>query len=244
MPPTQVTNVFGGQRASYVALAAISTLAIALLSSIWESDVSGSIALLGLLAVYLASNELLTLVGGADGPFRSKLAKSGWARRCTLQSASVSMPMQFGGGVSPTPQPRQPPRCGAGRGSQHQCQQQLLLQGRGGGGAAAGAGCPPPVPPCATPPAAISPQYVVFTPASIVVDIIRLSVVHVTGRGWLVFFQILGMVCKVRRRRPRVPAGSPGPRHPSTACRSRAQQLAGRTVRRPEQGACSCQHPT
>jgi hypothetical protein len=62
MPPPH-GNVFSGQRASYIALAAISTLAIALLSSIWESDVSGSIALLGLLAVYLASNELLTLVG-------------------------------------------------------------------------------------------------------------------------------------------------------------------------------------
>jgi hypothetical protein len=67
MPPTpqQSANVFGGQRASYVALAAISTLAIALISSIWSSDVSGSTALLGLLAIYLASNELLTLVGHA-----------------------------------------------------------------------------------------------------------------------------------------------------------------------------------
>lgn len=104
LPERQGTtsSVFSGTRASYVALAAISTLAIALLSSIWEADVSGSIALLGLLAVYLASSELLLL-------------------------------------------------------------------------------------------------YLVFTPASLIVDIIRLSVVphYLGGRAWLIFFSILEMLCKV-----------------------------------------------
>lgn len=56
-----VPPAFQGQRASYVALAAISTLGLALLTSIWSSDVSGSTAVMGLFAVYLASNELLML---------------------------------------------------------------------------------------------------------------------------------------------------------------------------------------
>lgn len=95
------TTAFQGTRASYVALAAISTLALALLTSIWEGDVSGSTAVLGLLAVYLASTELLIL-------------------------------------------------------------------------------------------------YIVFTPASVVVDIIRLSIsAHgLGGRGWLIFFSILEMLAK------------------------------------------------
>lgn len=62
MPDRNQPNVFSGTRASYVALSAISVLALALLCSIWEPDVSGSVALLGLLAVYLASQELLILV--------------------------------------------------------------------------------------------------------------------------------------------------------------------------------------
>lgn len=84
-----------------MALAAISTLSIALLSSIWTPDVSGSLAVLGLLSVYLASQEFLVL-------------------------------------------------------------------------------------------------YLVFTPASIIVDIIRLSMVNkgMGGRAWLIFFAILEMVCK------------------------------------------------
>lgn len=57
-----VPAAFQGQRASYVALSAITTLALALLTSIWASDVSGSTAVMGLFAVYLASSELLLLV--------------------------------------------------------------------------------------------------------------------------------------------------------------------------------------
>ncbi|KXZ48353.1 hypothetical protein GPECTOR_28g760 [Gonium pectorale] len=56
-----VPPAFQGPRASYVALAAITTLGLALLTSIWSSDVSGSTAVMGLFAVYLASNELLLL---------------------------------------------------------------------------------------------------------------------------------------------------------------------------------------
>ncbi|KAF8072517.1 olpB [Scenedesmus sp. PABB004] len=52
---------YAGQRASYVALSAITILALALLCSIWSPDVGGSVALLGLLAVYLQSQELLML---------------------------------------------------------------------------------------------------------------------------------------------------------------------------------------
>lgn len=42
-------------------------------------------------------------------------------------------------------------------------------------------------------------QFMVFAPASILVDIIRLAAVpHEThGRGWLVFLQLLGMAAKV-----------------------------------------------
>ncbi|PNH08516.1 hypothetical protein TSOC_004916 [Tetrabaena socialis] len=58
---SNVPAAFQGQRASYVALAAITTLALALLTSIWASDVSGSTAVMGLFAVYLASSELLLL---------------------------------------------------------------------------------------------------------------------------------------------------------------------------------------
>lgn len=57
MPPA-----FQGQRATYVALASLTTLGLALLSSIWASDVSGSIAVMGLFAIYLASSDLLLLV--------------------------------------------------------------------------------------------------------------------------------------------------------------------------------------
>lgn len=97
-----VPPAFTGQRASYVALAAITTLSLALLTSIWTSDVSGSIAVLGLLSVYLASSELLLL-------------------------------------------------------------------------------------------------YAVFGPASVIVDIVRLSVhFHYSrGKGWLIFFTILEMAAKV-----------------------------------------------
>ena len=40
----------------------------------------------------------------------------------------------------------------------------------------------------------------VFAPASILVDVIRLAAVPATvhGRGWLVFLQLLGMAAKVR----------------------------------------------
>lgn len=46
-------------------------------------------------------------------------------------------------------------------------------------------------------------QFMVFVPASIVVDIIRLAGVPHTvhGRGWLVFLQLLEMAAKVSRAR-------------------------------------------
>lgn len=55
------SGAFGGTRATYVAISSVSILALALLVSIWQSDVSGSIALLGLLSVYMSSSELLML---------------------------------------------------------------------------------------------------------------------------------------------------------------------------------------
>ncbi|GIL90974.1 hypothetical protein Vretimale_17075 [Volvox reticuliferus] len=97
-----VPPAFQGHRASYVALAAITTLGLALLSSIWASDVSGSTAVMGLFAVYLASSELLLL-------------------------------------------------------------------------------------------------YAIFSPASVVIDIIRLAVSArgVSGRGWLIFFTVCEMLAKL-----------------------------------------------
>jgi hypothetical protein len=47
-----------------VALSAVTILGLATLLSVWHSDVSGSLALLGLLSIYLSSSELLVLVGG------------------------------------------------------------------------------------------------------------------------------------------------------------------------------------
>ncbi|GIL57630.1 hypothetical protein Vafri_12823 [Volvox africanus] len=97
-----VPPAFQGQRASYVALAAITTLGLALLSSIWASDVSGSTAVMGLFAIYLASSELLLL-------------------------------------------------------------------------------------------------YAIFSPASVIIDIIRLCVSSrgVSGRGWLIFFTVCEMLAKL-----------------------------------------------
>ncbi|PNW70806.1 hypothetical protein CHLRE_17g734596v5 [Chlamydomonas reinhardtii] len=96
---------FQGPRASYVALSAITTIGLTLLTSIWiySDGVSAVIALMGLLSIYLASSELLVL-------------------------------------------------------------------------------------------------FTVFSSASVIIDIIRLSVSthHLTrGRGWLLFFAILEMLCKV-----------------------------------------------
>jgi hypothetical protein len=47
--------------------------------------------------------------------------------------------------------------------------------------------------------AALLLQFMVFVPASIIVDIIRLAGVPHTvhGRGWLVFLQLLEMAAKV-----------------------------------------------
>eukprot|EP00798_Chlamydomonas_sp_ICE-L_P003762 gene3762-13823_t len=52
---------YSGPTATYVALCAVTTLSLAMVNSIWLSDVSGASALLGLLAIYLASSELLVL---------------------------------------------------------------------------------------------------------------------------------------------------------------------------------------
>ncbi|KAG2483276.1 hypothetical protein HYH03_017873 [Edaphochlamys debaryana] len=96
-----VPLAFQGPRASYVALAAITTLALATLTSIWHADVSGAIAVVGLFAIYLASPELLLI-------------------------------------------------------------------------------------------------YAIFSPSSVIVDIIRLSVYHMgRGRGWLIFFTVCEMAAKL-----------------------------------------------
>eukprot|EP00882_Tetradesmus_deserticola_P011549 GHRQ01012216.1.p1 GENE.GHRQ01012216.1~~GHRQ01012216.1.p1 ORF type:complete len:204 (+),score=94.90 GHRQ01012216.1:605-1216(+) len=61
MQPNAAGGAFSGTRASYVALSAITILALALICSIWTSEVSGTISLLGIMAVYLSSQELLVL---------------------------------------------------------------------------------------------------------------------------------------------------------------------------------------
>jgi hypothetical protein len=62
MLPDSGSSPFQGTNGSYVALAAVSTIALSLLTSLWSvGDVSASIALLGLCAVYIASQELLVL---------------------------------------------------------------------------------------------------------------------------------------------------------------------------------------
>lgn len=63
MPGSVPAGGFQGERASYVALSAVTTLGLSLLTSIWQADVSAVVALLGLLAVYMASSEMLVLVG-------------------------------------------------------------------------------------------------------------------------------------------------------------------------------------
>ncbi|KAJ9520232.1 hypothetical protein QJQ45_030188 [Haematococcus lacustris] len=57
----QGSGAFTGTRATYVALSAVTVLVLALITSIWHSDVSGSIAVLGLLSIYMSSTELLIL---------------------------------------------------------------------------------------------------------------------------------------------------------------------------------------
>ncbi|MEW5307258.1 MAG: hypothetical protein WDW36_009666 [Sanguina aurantia] len=52
---------WGGSRSTYVALSSIFTLGLALITSIWHADISGTVALLGLLAVYQTSTEMLLL---------------------------------------------------------------------------------------------------------------------------------------------------------------------------------------
>jgi hypothetical protein len=58
----QGPDVYGGTRASYLALCATALLALALLSGLWTSDGSGTLGLLALTAVYIGSQELLLLV--------------------------------------------------------------------------------------------------------------------------------------------------------------------------------------
>lgn len=53
---------FQSSRASFVALSSITSLALALFTSLWLADASGSVALLGLFSVYAASTEVLFLV--------------------------------------------------------------------------------------------------------------------------------------------------------------------------------------
>jgi hypothetical protein len=46
-------------------------------------------------------------------------------------------------------------------------------------------------------------QFMVFVPASIIIDIIRLSGTShsLSGRGWLIFLQLLEMAAKVKQTR-------------------------------------------
>lgn len=101
-PSTRSNSVFSGPRASYVVLASATTLSLALLISIWTPDLSGATSLLGLVAIFTGSVELLLL-------------------------------------------------------------------------------------------------YVIFSPASVVVDVIKLSVLSssLRGRGWLIFFMVLEMLAKL-----------------------------------------------
>jgi hypothetical protein len=56
------SHAFTSAPASYVALSAVTVMCLSLLCSIWGvGDVSASVALLGLLSVYMASQELLVL---------------------------------------------------------------------------------------------------------------------------------------------------------------------------------------
>lgn len=41
-------------------------------------------------------------------------------------------------------------------------------------------------------------QYAVFSPASVIIDIIRLAAKHRHAGGWLIFFVLCEMVAKVR----------------------------------------------
>ena len=54
---------------------------------------------------------------------------------------------------------------------------------------------------CSPTPTPMLLQYIVFSPASVVIDIIRLAATShdMRGRGWLIFFVTLEMICKVRR---------------------------------------------
>mmetsp|Transcript_9184 Transcript_9184/g.16116 ORF Transcript_9184/g.16116 Transcript_9184/m.16116 type:complete len:191 (-) Transcript_9184:642-1214(-) len=57
----EVAAAFAGNRSTYLALSTVTILVLSVLTSIWHSDMSGSIAVLGLLSIYLSSSELLLL---------------------------------------------------------------------------------------------------------------------------------------------------------------------------------------
>jgi hypothetical protein len=61
-------GAYTGSHASYVALSSITVLALALLSSVWTSDVSGTVGIIGLISVYLGSQEVLMLVRDGHHP--------------------------------------------------------------------------------------------------------------------------------------------------------------------------------
>ncbi len=82
--------MWSGTRASYVALSAISILALSLLTSIWLSDTSGSVALLGLLSVYLTSQELLMLVSSDLGLLRCMCCCMGRLRAYELTTSMAA----------------------------------------------------------------------------------------------------------------------------------------------------------
>mmetsp|Transcript_10909 Transcript_10909/g.32445 ORF Transcript_10909/g.32445 Transcript_10909/m.32445 type:complete len:169 (-) Transcript_10909:234-740(-) len=54
---------YTGPRATYVVLSAITTLVLCLCISIWHGDFSAVVAIVGLVAVYIGSSEMLVLFG-------------------------------------------------------------------------------------------------------------------------------------------------------------------------------------
>ena len=68
--PAAVLDFFQGPPGGKLKVAATAQLALALLSTIWASDVSGSLAVLGILAVVTSNQELLKLVFNPPPPLQ------------------------------------------------------------------------------------------------------------------------------------------------------------------------------
>lgn len=163
----QGSAAFSAPAASNVALSSIGVLSIALLSSIWASaGVSGAVALLGLLSIYLASSELLQMVR--------------LLFHCFLRISRPQPPCSWYHGIAAHPEALLPTASLAACEVPHPAVERFNLRQLN----------------------AILfisrfSQYNYFTPASMLVDIIRLSMVpHGAGRGWLIFFCILELIVK------------------------------------------------